>query len=198
MKITLIDYNAGNVRSVLFALKRLGKKAELTSDLKKIGMSDKVIFPGVGEARSTMRFLRAKGLDKLIPQLKQPLLGICLGLQLLCADSEENNTECLGIFRQKVKKFEVQQEGEKLKVPHIGWNDIFGLEGSLFKEVPEKSQVYFVHSYYADLGEETCAKCHYGIDFSAALQKNNFYALQFHPEKSADVGELILKNFLEI
>jgi len=197
VNVAIIEYNAGNVRSVVLALKRLGIEAVLTGDAEKISSADKVIFPGVGEASSTMRYLRSNGLNQVIPRLKQPVLGICLGLQLLCSFSEENNCECLGVFPQRVKKFSPPQE-QKLKVPHIGWNSITALQGELFTGIKDLSQVYFIHSYFAELGADTSAKCNYILDFSAALQKNNFYAVQFHPEKSAEIGEHILKNFLAL
>lgn len=191
--IAIINYNAGNVQSVLFAMERLGVEATLTDDLEVIRASDKVIFPGVGEASTTMQNLRAKGLDKLIPDLKQPVLGICLGMQLLCDYSEENDTQCLGIFPQKVVKFE-----PKLKVPHVGWNSIYGLQNPLFKPELESEYVYFVHSYYVEKGEYTIAECDYITPFSAAIRKDNFFATQFHPEKSGKVGEEVLKGFLEV
>lgn len=197
MRILVIDYNAGNVQSVLFALKRLGHSAELSNDTSKIQAADKIIFPGVGEASSTMRFLRNKGLASLIPGIKQPFLGICLGLQILCKHSEENNTPCMGVFDEQIKKFTNTSESH-LKIPHMGWNSISGLKGKIFQDVPENSQVYFVHSYYATIGADTSAVCEYANNFSAALEKDNFFAVQFHPEKSADVGESILKNFLDI
>jgi glutamine amidotransferase len=191
--ITIIDYNAGNVQSVIFALKRLGVEAVLTSDMETIRKADKVIFPGVGEASTTMRHLQKIGLDKVIPNLTQPVLGICLGLQLLCEHSEEGDTKCLGVFRQKVIKFE-----SKLKVPHVGWNTIFDLKKGIFNSDLENEYVYFVHSFYAELSEFTAATTDYIVPFSAALQKDNFYATQFHVEKSGSVGEKILRNFIEI
>ncbi|MCI5081238.1 MAG: imidazole glycerol phosphate synthase subunit HisH [Saprospiraceae bacterium] len=195
MSVAIIDYNAGNVRSVLFAMERLGVQAQLTSDHAAIRSAEKVIFPGVGEANTTMRFLREKGLDKLIPTLQQPVLGICLGMQLLCRHSEENDTPCLGIIPQQVKRF-VPKQGEK--VPHMGWNQIADLKGGLFDESQENKYVYFVHSYFVEKGPYTTAICDYTLPYSAALQKDNFYATQFHPEKSGSVGAAILENFLKL
>lgn len=197
MKVAVVEYNAGNIRSVLFALKRLGVEAEVTQDHQKIRLADKVIFPGVGEASSAMRFLRARGLDAVLSRLAQPLLGICLGLQLLCEHSEENNTNCLGIFPEKVVRFK-SSETQKFKIPHMGWNSIYDLKGGLFRQIDEKAQVYFVHSYYAAKGPDTAASCDYAAGFSAALVRDNFHAVQFHPEKSGVVGERILKNFIEL
>ena len=191
--IAIIDYNAGNVQSVIFALKRLGIEAVLTNDIETIQKADKVIFPGVGEASSTMKHLRTLGLDAVIPNLKQPVLGICLGMQLLCAYSEEGKTDCLGVFPQRVIRFE-----PKLKVPHVGWNTIYDLKAPLFNSNLEDDYVYFVHSFYAEVSKFTTATTNYITDFSAALQKDNFYAVQFHPEKSGSVGEAILKHFLAL
>jgi glutamine amidotransferase len=191
--IAIIDYNAGNVQSVIFALKRLGVEAVLTKDVDMIRRADKVIFPGVGEASTTMKYLQELGLDKLIPTLTQPVLGICLGLQLLCDYSEEGNTKCLGVFPQKVVKFE-----PKLKVPHVGWNTIFDLKSDIFNPTLENEYVYFVHSFYAELSEFTAATTDYIVPFSAALQKDNFYATQFHVEKSGSIGERILRNFIKM
>lgn len=191
--IAIIDYNAGNVQSVIFALKRLGVEAVLTNDIETIQKADKVIFPGVGEASSTMKHLRVLGLDAVIPNLKQPVLGICLGMQLLCAYSEEGQTDCLGVFPQKVIRFE-----PKLKVPHVGWNTIHNLKTPLFSSNLENEYVYFVHSFYVEVSEFTTATTSYITDFSAALQKDNFYAVQFHPEKSGGIGEAILKNFIAL
>ncbi len=193
MNITIIDYNAGNVQSVLFALKRLGIEGDLTSDVETIQKADKVIFPGVGEASTTMNCLRERNLDKLIPSLKQPVLGICLGMQLLCDYSEENDTTCLGVIPQKVVKFE-----PKLKVPHVGWNTIFDLKSPIFDASLEQQYTYFVHSYYVELGEYTTATTDYITPFSSGLQKDNFYATQFHPEKSGTVGAKIIENFINI
>lgn len=195
MKTVIIDYNAGNVRSVLFAMDRLGIDAELTKDHSKIKSADKVIFPGVGEASSTMAFLKQEGLDDLIRSLTQPVLGICLGMQLLCEYSEENDTACLGIIPQKVRRFKPENQE---KVPHMGWNQILDLKGDLFKHNTEGDFTYFVHSYYVEEGPYTVATTNYTKPFSAAVHKDNFYATQFHPEKSAKVGEAILKSFLEL
>lgn len=197
--IVIIKYNAGNIESVNNALNRLNVKAEITADHNKIRNADKVIFPGVGEASTTMEYLRKYELDKLIVSLKQPVLGICLGLQLMCSISEENNTKCLGIFDEKVIRF-VPKPGEEFitKVPHMGWNAISNLKGNLFSEEIENQYVYFVHSYFAGLGEHTIATCNYITPFSAALKKDNFYATQFHPEKSGTIGAQILKNFINL
>lgn len=195
MKVAVIDYNAGNTKSVYFALQRLGIDADFTRDHALIKNADKVIFPGVGEASTTMDFLRAHKLDDLICGLTQPVLGICLGMQLLCNFSEENNTECLGVFNAQVKRFQpVQNE----KVPHMGWNIISELKKPLFSESQEKQHVYFVHSYYVEQTEDTTATCHYVKDFSAAICRDNFYATQFHPEKSGPIGAEILNQFLSI
>lgn len=193
MKLAVIDYNAGNIRSVLFALERLGIEALLTKDPEEIQSADKVIFPGVGEAASTMDYLRSHQLDTLIRSLKQPVFGICLGMQLLCEHSEERDTTCLGIIPQRVVKFE-----PKLKVPHMGWNQITNLKSPLFSPELENGYVYFVHSYYAEVGPYTIGTTDYITPFSSAVQKDNFYATQFHPEKSGSVGEQILKNFLSL
>lgn len=193
MKIVIIDYGAGNIQSIKFAIQRLGFEAVLSHNVDEIKTADKVIFPGVGEASSAMKKLRATGLDKLIPNLKQPVLGICLGMQLMCHSSEEGNTEGLGIFDLDVVKF-----SNAVKVPQIGWNQISELKSDLFKGIPEQSFIYLVHSFYAPLGKETIASSDYGLKYSAALQKNNFYGVQFHPEKSSEVGSHILKNFLTV
>lgn len=192
-RIVLINYDAGNVQSVLFALQRLGYEALLTNDSETISRADKVIFPGVGEAGSAMQKLTQSGLDKLIPKLTQPVLGICLGMQLLCSHSEEGDTQGLKVFDAKVERF-----NNDLKVPQMGWNTIENLKGPLFKNIPEKSYMYLVHSYYVPLHEATAAESEYGNRFSVALQKDNFYGVQFHPEKSADMGSRLLKNFIEI
>jgi imidazole glycerol-phosphate synthase subunit HisH len=199
MNIVIIKYNAGNIESVNNALNRLGVNAEITADPEKIRNADKIIFPGVGEASTTMEYLRRHKLDELIVSLKQPVLGICLGLQLMCSHSEEGDTKCLGIFDEKVKRF-IPRPGEEFitKVPHMGWNAVYNLKGSLFSVKMENEYVYFVHSFYAGLGEHTAASCNYIVPFSAALQKNNFYATQFHPEKSGKIGAAILQNFLKI
>ncbi|UBM61942.1 imidazole glycerol phosphate synthase subunit HisH [Candidatus Sulfidibacterium hydrothermale] len=192
MKIAIIDYGAGNVRSVQFALERLGVSGKLTAEAEEIIRADKVIFPGVGEASSAMDALRRYGLDQVIPKLTQPVLGICLGLQLLCEWSEEGNTDCLGVFPAKVRSFP-----DNLKVPQVGWNTLSALRSSLFQGVREASYAYFVHSYYVPVNSFTIAQSEYGIPFSAAMAKDNFYACQFHPEKSSTTGEQILKNFLK-
>lgn len=193
MKVVIIKYNAGNIRSVLFALDRIGVTALVTDDPDEIRSADRVIFPGVGEASSAMLYLRAKGLDRLIPTLTQPVLGICLGMQLMCAWSEENATDCLGIFPMTVKKF---AEDKGLKVPQIGWNTISDFKTELFSQLAESSYVYFVHGYYVPQSEYTIALATYTHTYSAAIAKDNFMAVQFHPEKSGDAGEQILRNFL--
>jgi imidazole glycerol-phosphate synthase subunit HisH len=197
--IVIIKYNAGNIESVNNALNRLNVRAEITADHNKIKNADKVIFPGVGEASTTMEYLRKHELDKLIKSLKQPVLGICLGLQLMCSHSEENDTDCLGIFDERVIRF-VPKAGEEFitKVPHMGWNAINHLKSNIFSEDIENGYVYFVHSYYAGLGKHTIATCNYINPFSAALHKDNFYATQFHPEKSGEIGAKILKNFINL
>jgi len=199
MKIVIIKYNAGNIESVNNALIRLGTYAEVTADHVKILAADKVIFPGVGEASTTMAYLKEHKLDLLIKNLKQPVLGICLGQQLMCSHSEENDVECLGIFEEKVKLFIPASGHEYItKVPHMGWNSIYNLKSSIMSPEMENQYVYFVHSYYAEVGEHTIATCDYINPFSAALHKNNFYATQFHPEKSQKVGTRILENFLKL
>ncbi len=191
--IAIIDYNAGNTTSVKNAIERLGATAIVTRDHALIRSAEKVIFPGVGEASTAMQFLREQELDQLIPRLKQPVLGICLGQQLLCRFSEEGNTTCLGIFPVDVKRF-----SDTELVPHIGWNNLLEIRSGLLSGITETDDVYFVHSYYAELSEYTIATCDYGLTYSAAMQKDNFYAVQFHPEKSATVGERILRNFLKV
>ena len=193
MKVVIIKYNAGNIRSVLFALERIGVQAIVTDNHDEIRTADRVIFPGVGEASSAMKYLKEKGLDVLIRSLKQPVLGICLGMQLMCKHSEENNTECLGIFEQKVKLF--PEAG--LKIPQIGWNNISSLKSGLLANVPEKSYMYFVHSYYVENCENAIATTDYVQPYSSAIQKDNFYAVQFHPEKSGEAGQQILENFIK-
>ncbi len=193
MKVAIVKYNAGNIRSVYFALERLGIEAAITDDHEQLRTADRVIFPGVGEASTTMKYLKERKLDILLRELTQPVLGICLGLQLMCAHTEEGDADCIGIFNLEVKKFE-----KKLKVPHMGWNSLENVSGKLFDQEVEDSFVYFVHSYYAALGDNTSAVTQYGTPFSAAIERDNFYATQFHPEKSGPVGEKILKNFLEL
>ena len=191
MRIAIIDYGAGNTQSVKYALKRLSCEGILTSDKEVISNSDKVIFPGVGQASSAMKKLQSEGLDLLIPNLKQPVLGICLGMQLMWDFSEEGSTECLKIFNSKVKKFD-----NSLKVPQIGWNTIFDLKTSLFNSISEKEYMYLVHSYFVPVISETISTTKYGIDYSTAIKKNNFTGVQFHPEKSGGKGEVILENFI--
>jgi glutamine amidotransferase len=229
MNLTIVKYNAGNIQSVLYALERIGVEAVVTDDHEEIKSADKVIFPGVGEASSAMRYLKEKGIDEVLKNLTQPVLGICLGMQLMCKYSEENDTTCLGIFNEQVRLFnpverarqqkllqqlddilvvqKATQEADKtddietfttFKVPQIGWNNIYDLKTELFKGISEDSYCYFVHSYYASLGAHTIATTDYVQPYSSALHKNNFYGVQFHPEKSATVGEKILKNFLEL
>ena len=196
MKIAIIKYNAGNIRSVLYALERINHTAVVTDNADEIKNADKVIFPGVGEASTAMNYLKERNLDKLICSLTQPVLGICLGMQLMCNYSEENDTECLGIFDEDVKKFKVKSQN--LKIPQIGWNSIYDLKTDLFKNITENSYCYFVHGYYAAKGEHTIATTDYVQPYSSGLRKNNFYGVQFHPEKSATTGERILSNFLKL
>lgn len=203
MNIALIKYNAGNIQSVLFALERIGVEANVTDDEEQIRQADKVIFPGVGEASSAMRYLRERKLDKVISNLTQPVLGICLGMQLLCEHSEENNTQCLAIVPIRVRKFASPETNahifkDGLKIPQIGWNNINHLRSGLFKDVPENSFVYNVHSYYVEDSDHTIATSDYGLTYAAAIRKENFYGVQFHTEKSSQVGEQILKNFLAL
>jgi glutamine amidotransferase len=229
MNLTIVKYNAGNIQSVLYALERIGAEAVVTDDHEQIKAADKVIFPGVGEASSAMRYLKERRLDELLKSLTQPVLGVCLGMQLMCKYSEENNTACLGIYDEHVRLFnpakherqqkmlqqlddilvvqEATEEADEtndiqalatLKVPQIGWNNIYDVKTKLFKGVSENSYCYFVHSYYASLGAHTIATTDYVQPYSSGLHKNNFYGVQFHPEKSAAVGEKILKNFLEL
>jgi len=192
--VAIIKYNSGNVQSVQYALQRIGVASVVTDDIETINNADKVIFPGVGHAQSAMQYLRDKALDKVIINLQQPVLGICLGLQLLCKHSEEGDTDCLGIFDAPVKLF----TSPVLKVPQIGWNNIYNYKSTLFDGLAEEAFVYTVHSYYAALSEATTAVTDYMLPYSAALQQNNFYAVQFHPEKSGAVGETILKNFIQL
>ena len=193
MNVVIIDYGAGNIQSVIFALKRLGVSAVLSADPEVIKKADKVIFPGVGHAAAAMEKLKKSGVDSMIPHLKQPVLGICLGMQLMCESSEEGNTPCLGIFKGRVQAFD-----SRLKVPQIGWNTIEDCQGPLFKGISTAAYIYMVHSYYIPMSEQTIATCTYGISYSAALSKNNFYGTQFHPEKSSSVGAQILKNFIAL
>jgi glutamine amidotransferase len=193
MSTVIIKYNAGNIQSVLYALERIGQQAVVTDDPGQIRQADKVIFPGVGEASTAMSYLKERGLDEILKTLTQPVLGICLGMQLMCSYSEENDTDCLGIFEERVKKF----SSPDLKVPQIGWNNIYDLKTPLFEGLKDNSYCYFVHGYYADLGKHTIATTSYGHPYSSGLRRDNFYGVQFHPEKSATAGEQILKNFLE-
>jgi imidazole glycerol-phosphate synthase subunit HisH len=195
-EVVIIKYNAGNIRSVLYALERIGTEAVVTDDHERIKNAGKVIFPGVGEASSAMNYLKERELGKLIKDLQQPVLGICLGMQLMCKYTEENNTECLGIFDEPVMLFKPSTGNEK--VPQIGWNNIFNLRTDLFNGIPEQTYIYSVHSYYAAEGSDTIATADYIHPYSAALHRNNFYGVQFHPEKSAAAGEQILKNFLSL
>ena len=196
MNVAIVKYNAGNIYSVAHALIRLGINALVTADPNELAAADKVIFPGVGEAFTTMQYLRTHNLDKVICDLKQPVLGICLGMQLMCASSEEGNTDCLGIFDTSVKRFIPQRHEDK--VPHMGWNTLSDLKSGLFSDQLADKFVYFVHSYYVPVNEHTIATTEYILPFSAAMHKDNFYATQFHPEKSGSVGEMILQNFLNL
>ncbi len=199
-EVAIIKYNAGNIRSVLFALERLGVDAIVTDDENIIRHASHVIFPGVGAANSAMPYLQERGLDELMRSLTQPFLGICLGMQLMCRHSEEGDTPCLGMFDIAVKRFPAAdaQTGERLKTPHMGWNSLYALQSPLMKDIKEGDFVYFVHSYYAEMSNETIAACNYGLPISAALHRDNFYGVQFHPEKSAAAGEQLLKNFLAL
>lgn len=196
MKVAVVKYNAGNIHSVDCALKRLGIEAVITADKETLRSADKVIFPGVGEAETTMNHLKANGMDELIKNLRQPVLGICLGMQLMCRYSEEGTVDCLGIFDTEVKRFVPQKHEDK--VPHMGWNTIWKTNSGLFKGFAQEEFVYFVHSFYVPVSEFTAAETDYILPFSAALHKDNFYATQFHPEKSGAVGERILRNFLDL
>ncbi|MEM1002889.1 MAG: imidazole glycerol phosphate synthase subunit HisH [Bacteroidota bacterium] len=193
MKISIVNYGAGNIKSIQFAFQRLGYDAVLSEDPEDILKSDKVIFPGVGEASSAMKKLRASGLDSLIPELKQPVLGICLGMQLMCNHTEEGDTKGLGIFHTEVKRF-----SNGLKVPQMGWNVIKDLKSPLFKDIKEGSYMYLVHSYYAEDCVESIATTDYGLNYASALENDNFFGVQFHPEKSSTVGEKLLQNFLKL
>ncbi|MBR6179410.1 MAG: imidazole glycerol phosphate synthase subunit HisH [Bacteroidales bacterium] len=195
MKIAIIDYKAGNIKSVEAALQRLGCETILTKDPQTISAADKVIFPGVGHANAALEALKAAGLDTLIPSLTQPVLGICLGMQMMCQRSEEGDTPCLGIFDTEVVKFR-PEHGEK--IPHMGWNQISQLKSPLFEGIPDGSFMYFVHSYMVPVFEHTAAKCGYARDFSAAIARDNFYGCQFHPEKSGNIGLKILENFIKL
>ena len=194
MQLAIIKYNAGNIQSVSFALERLGVNFRITEDPEEIRSSDKVIFPGVGEASTTMKYLRERKLDELIRNLKQPVLGVCLGMQLMCKHSEENNTDCLGIFDETVKAFVPNKD---MKVPHMGWNNL-SLQNSWLDRQLESKFAYFVHTYYVPVNDFTSSTTEYIEVFSSAMHKNNFYAVQFHPEKSAETGELVLKSFLRL
>ena len=193
MSVVIIDYGAGNIKSIQFAFKRLGVDAILSNDPDIIQSAERVIFPGVGEASSAMKMLKESGLDALIPKLKQPVLGICLGMQLMCNSTEEGDTKGLGIFNVDVKRF-----SNIVKVPQMGWNTINKLTSNLFKNIEEDAFLYLVHSFYAEMCQETIASTFYELKYASALQKDNFYGVQFHPEKSSIVGEQLLKNFLEL
>ncbi len=196
MKVAIVKYNAGNIRSVVNALLRLGVEAEITDEPQALRSADKVIFPGQGEARSAMEYLTSHGLDKVIRSLNQPVLGICIGQQLLCKHSEEGNVDCIGVFDSNVIKFQPTRHEDK--VPQMGWNAIHDLKSPIFAGIEEKSYVYFVHSYYVPMSEYTIATTDYVLPYSSAIHKDNFFATQFHPEKSGSIGEQILKNFLSL
>ena len=196
MNIAVVEYNAGNIYSVVYALKRLGIDPVVTADKEILKTSDKVIFPGQGEATKTMQYLKDYRLDELIKGLKQPVLGVCIGMQLMCRFSEEGNTDCLGIFDVPVLKFQPKKQEDK--VPHMGWNTLSNLKSDLYKDIAKEEFVYFVHSYYVPVNVHTIAETDYIQSFSASLHKDNFYATQFHPEKSGSVGEKILQNFLSL
>ncbi len=197
MNVAIVKYNAGNICSVINALKRQGITPELTDNAEQLAKADRVLFPGQGEAGSTMNYLRERQLDKVIKELRQPVLGICIGQQLMCRHSEESDTDCLGIFDTEVLKF--RPDRHEHKVPHMGWNTLYNLQSNLFKDFPESDEfVYFVHSYYVPVNPYTIATTDYIVPFSAALHKDNFYATQFHPEKSGSVGARILQNFLDL
>lgn len=200
MKTVIIKYNAGNTQSVLYALERLGAEAIVSDNIETIQSADRVIFPGVGEASTAMTYLRERNLDKTIANLEQPVLGICLGMQLMCTHTTEGNVDCLGIFNTLVKHFGdlAQKEEYPLKVPQVGWNKVYDMQSPLFKNIPNETYFYFVHSYYAEICEDTIGVTKYIQPYTVALNRNNFYGVQFHPEKSADYGELLLKNFLEL
>ncbi|MFP4846773.1 imidazole glycerol phosphate synthase subunit HisH [Winogradskyella sp. PE311] len=193
MKLSIVNYGAGNIKSIQFAFQRLGYEAVLTDNPKEIKTADKVIFPGVGEASSAMKMLKESGLDTLIPQLKQPVLGICLGMQLMCNHTEEGNTKGLGIFDVNVKRF-----SNAVKVPQMGWNTVKNLKSDLFKGIIEGDYMYLVHSYYAENCNEAIATSDYELEYASALENDNFYGVQFHPEKSSKVGEKLLQNFLDL
>ena len=198
MEIVIVKYNAGNIQSVLYALERIGIDAIVSDDHERIQKADKVIFPGVGEASSAMQYLREHKLDQVLLSLRQPVLGICLGMQLMCRFSEEKHTDCLGIIDEEVKRFYDSVSKSGYKIPQIGWNTISNLKTPLFAGIKEESYCYFVHGYYAALGNHTIAETNYILPYSSALHKDNYYGVQFHPEKSAEVGELILQNFIRL
>ncbi len=195
MKVSIIKYNSGNVQSVLFALERIGINAIITNNVDELKTSDKIIFPGVGEASSAMSYLKENGLDNVILNLKQPVLGICLGMQLMCNYSEEGKINCLGIFDNQIKLF---PSNNAIKVPQIGWNTIYDLKTNLYTGFKEDEYMYFVHSYYAEIGKSTVAKTTHGLEYSSSLQKDNFYGVQFHPEKSGTLGQALIENFIKL